>query len=83
MKEIIPYIFAILIGLFTTAESYVSSELGEITTPSIATFYNLFIGVTIFAIPLMLNSNITKSSEVFKTNPLLLSGRCFNSGTRF
>lgn len=79
MKEILPYIFAILVGLFTTAESYVSSELGEITSPSIATFYNLFIGLIIFAVPIILNNNIAKSSEFFKTRPLLLTGGIFGA----
>lgn len=79
LKEMLPYIFAILVGLFTTAESYISSELGEITTPSIATFYNLFIGVIIFSIPLMLNSSTAESSEIFKTKPILLTGGIFGS----
>lgn len=79
MKEIIPYIFAILIGLFTTAESYMSSELGEITSPAISTFYNLLIGTIIFAFPLVLSNNINKSVEILKSKPLLLTGGIFGA----
>lgn len=79
MKEIIPYIFAILIGLFTTAESYMTSELGEMTTPSISTFYNLFVGAIMFAVPLILSNNINKSIEILKAKPLLLTGGIFGA----
>lgn len=79
MKEILPYIFAILVGLFTTIESYMSSELGEMTSPSISTFYNLFIGAIVFAVPLVLSNNINKSVEILKAKPILLTGGIFGA----
>ncbi|EPZ59265.1 hypothetical protein H477_2019 [[Clostridium] sordellii ATCC 9714] len=50
MEKIIAILFAVLAGISTTLETFVNGELGEQTTPMIATFLSLVVGSIFFLI---------------------------------
>jgi bacterial/archaeal transporter family-2 protein len=50
LKQLLPYIFAIMAGIFTTLESGINGHIGRIVTPKVATIYSLFIGCLVMFI---------------------------------
>lgn len=79
MNEIIPYILAILVGIFTTLEATINSQLGKMVTPKIATLHSLIIGVLLFLIINITSGSLRQYSKVFYVKPYWLIGGVFGA----
>lgn len=79
MNELIPYILAILVGIFTTVEATINSQLGKMVTPKIATLHSLIIGVLLFLIINITSGSLRQYGKVFYVKPYLLVGGVFGA----
>jgi bacterial/archaeal transporter family-2 protein len=79
MKQMLPYILAILAGIFTTLESFINAKLGKIVTPKIATFHSLLVGSLVMLIAIIINSNIRLYTKVFNVKAVLSIGGIFGA----
>jgi len=79
MKELIPYIFAMLAGIFTTLESSINAHLGKIVSPKIATMHDLITGVIIILLANLFKGSISEYTKIFHVNPRWLIGGVFGA----
>ncbi|WZL72492.1 DMT family transporter [Clostridiaceae bacterium 35-E11] len=79
MREIIPVIFAILAGVFTTLEAGINAKLGKIVSPKIATLHSLFTGVIIILIGNLLKGTLPQYGKILHVRPQLLIGGIFGA----
>ncbi len=79
MNEIMPYVFAILTGVFTTIEATVNAQLGKIVTPKIATLHSLFVGLLVMLIANILNGTLDQYSKVSNVELHWLIGGIFGA----
>ncbi|QZY56902.1 DMT family transporter [Crassaminicella profunda] len=79
MKEIIPIIFAVLAGIFTTLEASINAKLGRIVSPKIATLHSLVTGVIIILIGNLLKGSLHQYTKVIHVRPQLLIGGIFGT----
>ncbi|MBP1926762.1 transporter family-2 protein [Sedimentibacter acidaminivorans] len=79
MNEIMPYVFAILTGIFTTVEATVNAQLGRIVTPKIATLHSLFVGLLVMLIANILNGTLGQYSKVSNVEFQWLIGGIFGA----
>lgn len=77
IKELIPYVFAILAGIFTTLESSINGYIGKIITPKIATVYSLIVGLGIMFVITMAGGNLGSYRNILRLNPKLLTAGAF------
>jgi transporter family-2 protein len=77
IKELIPYVFAILAGIFTTLESSINGYIGKIITPKIATIYSLIVGLGIMFVITMAGGNLGSYRNILRLNPKLLTAGAF------
>lgn len=59
-----PFMLAILTGIFTTLEAAVNSELGKFTTPKIATLHSLLVGSLVMLIINLLTGTLSQYSKI-------------------
>jgi bacterial/archaeal transporter family-2 protein len=69
---IIPYIFAILAGIFTTLESSINGHIGKLVTPKIATLYSLFMGLLVMFLATLLMGSAVQYKNILSLNSKLL-----------
>lgn len=74
-----PYVFAILTGIFTTIEATVNAQLGRIVTPKIATLHSLFVGLLVMLIANILNGTLDQYSKVSNVELHWLIGGIFGA----
>lgn len=74
-----PYVFAILTGVFTTIEATVNAQLGKIVTPKIATLHSLFVGLLVMLIANILNGTLDQYSKVSNVELHWLIGGIFGA----
>ncbi len=74
MKGISSVIYAILAGGSTSLEAFVNGELGKNTTPLIATFISLVVGVIFFLISILVSGEFKSLFSLNNINPKLLLG---------
>lgn len=74
-----PYVFAILTGVFTTIEATVNAQLGKIVTPKIATLHSLFVGLLVMLIANILNGTLNQYSKVSNVELHWLIGGIFGA----
>lgn len=79
VHEIIPYILAILVGIFTAAEAGINSQFGKIVTPKIATLHSLITGLLLILIINVSSGNLRQYNRVFHVKPYLLFGGVFGA----
>ena len=79
MNEIIPYILAILVGIFTTVEATMNSQLGKIVTPKIATLHSLITGLVLILIFNITSGSLRQYGKVFYVKPYWLLGGIFGA----
>ena len=79
MKQYIPYIMAILAGIFTALEATINSQLGKVVSPRIATLHSLIVGFLVFLIANLLSGSISQYKSVFDVKPHLLVGGIFGA----
>ena len=79
MKDIIPYVLAILTGIFTTIEATVNAQLGRFVTPKIATLHSLFVGLLVMLIANILNGSLSQYSKVSNVDLQWLIGGIFGA----
>ncbi len=79
LKEIMPYVFAILTGIFTTIEATVNAQLGRFVTPKIATLHSLFVGLLVMLIANFLNGSLNQYSKVYNIELQWLIGGIFGA----
>ena len=79
MNELIPYILAILVGIFTTLEATINSQLGKMLTPRIATLHSLIIGALLFLIINITSGGLRQYGKVFYIKPYWLIGGVFGA----
>ncbi|WP_338558139.1 DMT family transporter [Paraclostridium sordellii] len=77
MEKIIAILFAVLAGISTTLEAFVNGELGEQTTPMIATFLSLVVGSIFFLITMFITGDIKEFFTLDKITPKFLLGGIF------
>lgn len=65
LKQLVPYIFAMLAGIFTTLESGINGHIGKIVTPKIATIYSLIVGLAIMIIIAFAGGGLGQFKNVF------------------
>lgn len=75
----IPYVFAILTGIFTTIEATVNAQLGRLVTPKIATLHSLFVGLLVMLIANILNGSLSQYSKVSNVDLQWLIGGIFGA----
>lgn len=74
MKGISSVIYAILAGGSTSLEAFVNGELGKNTTPLIATFISLVVGVIFFLISILVSGEFKSLFNLNNISPKLLLG---------
>ncbi|MFZ5965659.1 MAG: DMT family transporter [Bacillota bacterium] len=79
MKNIIPVIYAILAGIFTTLEASINAKLGRIVTAKIATLHSLITGVIIILIGNLLKGSLHQYVKIVHVRPQLLIGGIFGA----
>ena len=79
MRELIPYILAILVGIFTTMEASINSQLGKMVTPKIATLHSLITGLFIILIINIASGSLSQYGKVFYVKPYWLVGGIFGA----
>lgn len=79
MKDYLPYIFAVLAGLFTTMEASINANLGKMVTPKIATLHSLVTGVLVILLANLVNGTLNQYLRVFKVSPRWLIGGVFGT----
>jgi len=79
MKEILPYIYAILAGVFAALEATINAKLGEIVPPEIATMHDLILGIILIAFVNILMGTLTEYPKVFNVNLQWLLGGIFGA----
>ncbi|WP_261291258.1 DMT family transporter [Paraclostridium sordellii] len=77
LEKIIAILFAVLAGISTTLEAFVNGELGEQTTPIIATFLSLVVGSIFFLITMFITGDIKSIFTLDKITPKFLLGGIF------
>lgn len=75
----IPYILAILVGIFTAAEAAINSQLGKIVTPKIATLHSLMTGLLLILIINIMGGSLKQYTKVFYVKPYWLVGGVFGA----
>lgn len=79
MKEVLPYLFAILAGIFTTLEATINAKLGKIVSPKIATMHDLVTGVIFILLVNLLRGTLREYTRVFNVNLRWLFGGIFGA----
>lgn len=79
MREILPFIFAVLAGAFTAIEASINSHLGKIVTPKIATLHSLVTGVIIVLIGTLIKGSLHQYSKIIYVSPRWLIGGIFGA----
>nr|WP_312576882.1 DMT family transporter [Sedimentibacter sp.] len=79
MNEIMPYVFAILTGIFTTIEATINAQLGRLVTPKIATLHSLFVGLLVMLIANIFNGSLGQYSKVSNVELQWLIGGIFGA----
>ncbi len=74
-----PYVFAVLTGIFTTIEATVNAQLGRFVTPKIATLHSLFVGLVVMLIANILNGTLGQYSKVSNVELHWLIGGIFGA----
>ena len=74
-----PYVFAILTGIFTTIEATINAQLGRLVTPKIATLHSLFVGLLVMLIANILNGTLGQYSKVSNVELQWLIGGIFGA----
>lgn len=67
MNNSIPFMLAIITGLFTTLEAAITAGLGKFTTPRIATLHNFIISTLVMLIINIVSGNLSQYSKIFST----------------
>lgn len=80
VRDIMPYIFAIVAGIFTTIEASINSHLGKLVTPKIATLHSLVIGALVIFSVTLARGSIKDYIKVLKVSPYWLIGGIFGAG---
>lgn len=79
MKEYVPYLLALAVGVFTTLEVSINSKLGRIITPPLATLHSLIIGVLLFFSINMLTGTLPQYRKILQIRPVWLIGGIFGA----
>ncbi|MBB6216235.1 transporter family-2 protein [Anaerosolibacter carboniphilus] len=79
MGKIIPILFAILAGFFTTIEATINVKLGRIVSPKIATLHNLITGLLVILVANLLKGTIHEYKKIIHVEPLWLIGGIFGT----
>ncbi|MCG8499838.1 MAG: DMT family transporter [Firmicutes bacterium] len=79
MNEILPILFAVLAGIFTTMEASINAKLGRIVTPNIATVHSLITGVVVIVIINILKGTLNQYSKIIYVRPQWLIGGVFGT----
>ncbi len=79
MGKIIPILFAILAGIFTTIEATINVKLGRIVSPKIATLHNLITGLLVILVANLLKGTIHEYKKILQVEPLWLIGGVFGT----
>ncbi len=74
-----PYVFAILTGIFTTIEATINAQLGRLVTPKIATLHSLFVGLLVMLIANIFNGSLGQYSKVSNVELQWLIGGIFGA----
>ncbi|MBZ4687907.1 MAG: hypothetical protein JG764_1540 [Clostridiales bacterium] len=74
MKELTPFLFAILAGIFTTLEATVNAKLGSIVTPKIATLHSLITGVIVILTANLVRGSLNQYTKIIYVSPQWLIG---------
>ncbi len=79
MNEMLPILFAVLAGIFTTMEASINAKLGRIVTPNIATVHSLITGVVVIVIINILKGTLNQYSKIIYVRPQWLIGGVFGT----
>lgn len=79
MSDIQALIFAILAGIFTTIESSINANLGQLVSPKIATLHSLITGTLIIFVLNLLSGSVNDYMKVFKVPITWLLGGFFGA----
>lgn len=79
MREYLPYMMALLIGVFTALEVGINTKLGTIVSPRIATLHSLIVGVAFFLFLNAWRGTLHMYRNVFHANPVWLIGGIFGA----
>ena len=79
MNEILPILFAVLAGIFTTMEASINAKLGRIVTPNSATVHSLITGVVVIVIINILKGTLNQYSKIIYVRPQWLIGGVFGT----
>ncbi len=79
MKDTIPFMLAILAGLFTTLEASISAQLGKYVTPKIATFHNMLIGSIVMLVIVLINGIFNQYGKITNVPLLWSTGGIFGA----
>jgi len=79
MKEMVPVIFAVLAGIFTTIEAGINAKLGRIMTPNMATLHNLVSGVIFVLLVNLAKGTLYQYGPIIHVSPQWLVGGIFGA----
>lgn len=74
MKYLLPFIYALLAGVFTTLEATINAKLARMVTPKIATLHNLVTGVLVILVANIIAGSLNQYRSVLNVSPQWLIG---------
>jgi transporter family-2 protein len=77
--SLLPFIYAILAGIFTTLEASINAKLGRMISPNIATLHSLVTGALIILAANFFRGTINQYSKIIYINPRWLIGGIFGT----
>lgn len=79
MKSLLPILFAVLAGVFTTIETGINAKLGKIMTPNMATLHNLVTGVIFVLLINLFKGTLYQYKPIIYVSPQWLIGGIFGA----
>lgn len=79
MKSLLPVLFAILAGIFTTIETGINAKLGKLMTPNMATLHNLVTGVIFILLINLFRGTLYQYKPIIYISPQWLVGGLFGA----
>lgn len=76
---IIPWLYAVLTGIFTTIEVSINAKLGKIVTPNIATLHSLITGMFFILFINIILGTVNQYVRIIHVSPQWLVGGIFGA----
>lgn len=79
VEKLIPILFAVLAGIFTTLEASINAQLGRLVTPNIATLHSLITGTIFILLANLIRGTLSQYVKIIYVSPQWLIGGIFGT----